>query len=267
MRSCAPGRLARLEQPLRQRRKQRVGHQRGLARARDAGDAHERARAGSRRRCSSGCSRARRRCGSTCRCPGAASAAPAPRASPLRNWPVSESGVGHDVARSCPSATTWPPCSPAPGPMSTIQSAARIVSSSCSTTISVLPRSRRRLSVRIRRALSRWCRPMLGSSRMYSTPVRPEPICVARRMRCASPPESVAAVATQRQIVQADVDQEAQPLADLLQDLPPDRELAVGQRQVALGGVRVGCACAVGATVARLTAVRVRERHALLERA
>src|SRR5438045_3698411 len=35
-----------------------------------------------------------------------------------------------------------PPCSPAPGPMSTIQSAARIVSSSCSTTINVLPRSR-----------------------------------------------------------------------------------------------------------------------------
>ena len=38
-----------------------------------------------------------------------------------------------------PSATTWPPCSPAPGPMSTSQSAARIICSSCSTTSTVLP--------------------------------------------------------------------------------------------------------------------------------
>ena len=68
-----------------------------------------------------------------------------------------------------------------------------MVSSSCSTTITVLPMSRRLLSVAIRRSLSRWCRPMEGSSRMYSTPMRPAPICVARRMRCASPPESVAA--------------------------------------------------------------------------
>ena len=34
---------------------------------------------------------------------------------------------------------------------------------------------------------------MLGSSRMYKTPMREEPICVARRMRWLSPPESVAA--------------------------------------------------------------------------
>ena len=32
-----------------------------------------------------------------------------------------------------------------------------------------------------------------GSSSTYSTPRSREPICVARRMRCASPPESVAA--------------------------------------------------------------------------
>ena len=42
-----------------------------------------------------------------------------------------------------PTATTSPPCSPAPGPISTIQSAANIVSSSCSTTITELPRSLR----------------------------------------------------------------------------------------------------------------------------
>jgi hypothetical protein len=50
--------------------------------------------------------------------------------------------------------------------MSTTWSAARIVSSSCSTTITVLPRSRSRSSVAISRALSRWCRPIDGSSRM-----------------------------------------------------------------------------------------------------
>ena len=42
-------------------------------------------------------------------------------------------------------------------------------------------------------SLSRWCRPMLGSSRIYSTPIRLEPIWVARRMRWLSPPERVAA--------------------------------------------------------------------------
>src|SRR5215217_5800632 len=41
-----------------------------------------------------------------------------------------------------PLTTTSPPCSPAPGPMSTTWSAMRMVSSSCSTTITVLPRSR-----------------------------------------------------------------------------------------------------------------------------
>jgi hypothetical protein len=40
------------------------------------------------------------------------------------------------------------------------------------------------------------------------TPVSPEPICEARRMRCASPPDSVSA-ALQAQVIEADVDQEA----------------------------------------------------------
>ena len=64
-----------------------------------------------------------------------------------------------------PLTTTWPPCSPAPGPMSTTQSEVLMVSSSCSTTISVLPRSRSRTSVSISRWLSRWCSPIDGSSR------------------------------------------------------------------------------------------------------
>ena len=65
-----------------------------------------------------------------------------------------------------PAATTRPPCSPAPGPMSTMWSAARIVSSSCSTTITVLPSPRSRSSVARSLALSRWCSPIEGSSRM-----------------------------------------------------------------------------------------------------
>ena len=34
---------------------------------------------------------------------------------------------------------------------------------------------------------------MLGSSRMYKTPVKPEPICVAKRILCASPPDKLPA--------------------------------------------------------------------------
>ncbi len=63
-----------------------------------------------------------------------------------------------------PDTTISPPCSPAPGPMSTTWSATRMVSSSCSTTRTVLPSSRSRMSVSMRRRLSRWCRPIDGSS-------------------------------------------------------------------------------------------------------
>src|SRR4030042_412672 len=69
------------------------------------------------------------------------------------------------------------PGAPGPGPRSTMKSAALRVCSSCSTTTRVLPRSRNRRRVSIKRALSRWWRPMVGSSRMYSTPTRDEPIC------------------------------------------------------------------------------------------
>ncbi len=108
------------------------------------------------------------------------------------NAPVIDSA---DASRSAtvPDTTTLPPCSPAPGPMSTTQSAVRMVSSSCSTTIRVLPRSRSLVRVWISRWLSRWCSPIDGSSSTYSTPTSPEPIWVASRIRCASPPDRVAA--------------------------------------------------------------------------
>ena len=112
---------------------------------------------------------------------------------PDRNWPVSERG-SFSMSLGVPSATTSPPLRPAPGPRSTTQSDARIVSSSCSTTITVLPVSRSESKVRSSRLLSRACRPIDGSSRMYSTPARAEPTCVASRMRWLSPPDRVAAV-------------------------------------------------------------------------
>ena len=43
-------------------------------------------------------------------------------------------------------------------------------------------------------ALSRWWSPIDGSSRMYRTPISVVPICVASRIRCASPPDSVTLV-------------------------------------------------------------------------
>ena len=63
--------------------------------------------------------------------------------------------------------------------MSIISSAAYIVSSSCSTTINVFPKSLNFLSVANNLSLSLWCKPILGSSKIYKTPVNPEPICVA----------------------------------------------------------------------------------------
>ena len=109
-----------------------------------------------------------------------------------RYWAVSESRQVRNSASGA-EQTTCPPCSPAPGPMSNTQSAERMVSWSCSTTSTVFPRSRIPLSVSSKRALSRWCRPIEGSSRIYRQPISWEPIWVARRMRCASPPDRVLA--------------------------------------------------------------------------
>jgi hypothetical protein len=115
--------------------------------------------------------------------------------------------------------------------MSTTQSAARIVSSSCSTTISVLPRSRSRSSVSSSRWLSRWC--SRSTARPARTAPRPAP------SRSGSPAGSVRLPArqrgrrpVQRQVVQADVQQETQPRVDLLEDPPGDLHVPVGQLQL-----------------------------------
>ena len=82
-----------------------------------------------------------------------------------RKRPVAESGAAARSA-SDPSATTRPPCAPAPGPRSTRWSAARMTSGSCSMTSTVLPRSRRRRRMPTRPSVSRGWSPAVGSSRM-----------------------------------------------------------------------------------------------------
>ncbi len=72
---------------------------------------------------------------------------------------------------------------------------------------------------RASRRLSRWCSPMEGSSRMYMTPVSPDPTWLASRMRCASPPDSDSALPIQREVIEADVDEEAQAFRHVLHDL------------------------------------------------
>ena len=110
--------------------------------------------------------------------------------------------------------------------MSTMKSASRIVSSSCSTTINVLPRSRSVLSVASKRALSRWCNPMDGSSSTYKNAderradLRREPDA----LRFAAGKRGRAAV--QRQIFQPDVDEKTKPRAQLFDDLARDLLLA-----------------------------------------
>ena len=65
------------------------------------------------------------------------------------------------------------------------------MSSSCSTTTTELPTSRSFFSELMSRRLSLWCRPMLGSSRIYSTFTNCDPICVASLILWLSPPDSV----------------------------------------------------------------------------
>ena len=66
-----------------------------------------------------------------------------------------------------------------------------MISSSCSTTITVLPRSRSFSKMRINRFVSLGCRPMLGSSSIYIEPTKLLPSEVAKLIRCDSPPDKL----------------------------------------------------------------------------
>ena len=135
-----------------------------------------------------------------------------------------------------PECTTWPPCSPAPGPMSTTQSAVRIVSSSCSTTISVLPRSRepdQRLDqppvVPLVQADARLVEHVEHADQAGADlGGQPDPLGLAAGQGARRP--------AQREVVEADVEQEPEPLVDLLEHPLGDLLLAVGQLQLAEEG-------------------------------
>ena len=115
MRLCAPGRSLRAVQPVGDRLVEDLVDERRLARARHAGHAAEHAERDLHvdvlevvLRRALDLDVARRAC--------AAWPAPSICARPARNWPVSDSLTCIDLRRRCPAATTWPPCSPAPGP-------------------------------------------------------------------------------------------------------------------------------------------------------
>ena len=110
---------------------------------------------------------------------------------PMPSWPFKYFAVMLSLARiseRSPCATIAPPCTPARGPISRMWSAVSIISRSCSTTKTLLPISRNCCRESMSLALSRWCNPIEGSSKMYRTFTNCDPIWVANRIRCASPP-------------------------------------------------------------------------------
>jgi hypothetical protein len=128
-----------------------------------------------------------------------------------------ERALARQHLSSVPSATTSPPWRPAPGPRSTTQSAARMVSSSCSTTSTVLPRSRSCFSVP---AAAR-CR--AGAGRSTARPgcrARPPAGCRSAWPGGSAAPRRRRASrrAAQREVLQPHVHQELEPLPHLLQD-------------------------------------------------
>ena len=128
-----------------------------------------------------------------------------------------------------PEWTTWPPCSPAPGPMSTAQSATRMVSSSCSTTMRVLPRSRSRTQRLDQPVVVALVQADGGLVEHVEHPDeagadlggQPDPLRLAAGERPGRP--------VQGEVVQPDVEQEAQPLLDLLEHPLGDLPLAGAQ--------------------------------------
>ena len=150
----------------RQRGGQHVEDQRGLAAARHAGERRRGRPRGCPRRGPAGCGTGRPRTLTPGRRARRARAGAAPRRAPVRSArqrPVTDSAASASDAGG-PAATMRPPSSPAPGPRSITWSAARITSSSCSTTTTVLPASRRAGSRPSSREVSRGCRPAVGSS-------------------------------------------------------------------------------------------------------
>ena len=139
------------------------------------------------------------------------------------------------ISSGVPCAMISPPWMPAPGPMSTHVVGVRIASSSCSTTITVLPRSRSRLQ---RFEQARVVALVQADRRLVEhvehageagADLRGEPdaLALAAGERAGG--------AREREVVEPDVDQEAQALADLLEHALGDLVLLRRQRLRQLG--------------------------------
>ena len=103
---------------------------------------------------------------------------------------MSECGL-RSTSPTVPCAITVPPCAPAPGPISMIQSVARSTRVSWSTTITVLPCAFRSRITPSRPSTFAGCRPIDGSSSTYIAPVSSLRTARASWMRCRSPVDSV----------------------------------------------------------------------------
>ena len=129
-----------------------------------------------------------------------------------------------------PCATTSPPWTPAPGPMSMTWSAWRIASSSCSTTSTVLPRSREALE-RLEQAV---VVPLVQADRGLVEHVEHAREAAAD---LAGEADALALAAAKRaagavevEIVEPDIVEEAEALVDLLEDRLGD--LVLGRVQL-----------------------------------
>ena len=141
---------------------------------------------------------------------------------PDRYWPVSESRVGHDLCRRALRRRSGRRARRRRGRCRPRSRRRRMASSSCSTTITVLPRSRRWVSVREQAlvvALVQADRRLVEDVH-HADQAGADLAGQADALRFAAGQRVGAAI--ERQVVEADVDQELQALADFLEDLVGD---------------------------------------------
>ena len=162
---------------------------------------------------------------------GAAVGGHGDRRRPLRYLPVSDVRSTLTFAGE-PAAVTSPPRSPEPGPKSTRWSAASITSRSCSTRTSVLPRSRSRLSapqepgVVARVEADGRLVEDVEDARQAAADLAGQPDALALAAREGGRP------AGEAEVVEADVVEELEAVADLADEVAGDVLLVVGEPSV-----------------------------------
>ena len=147
-----------------------------------------------------------------------------------RKRPVTESCID-EISVTLPCATSLPPRFPAPGPMSMMWSARRIVSSSCSTTTSVLPLLARfsSASSRMRVVARVQADRRLVEHVAHALQIRAELRRQADALRLAARKRGRGAV--ERQVAEAHLLQELEAAPDLGDDVARDLGVAAGERQ------------------------------------